>query len=125
MMRRRFANLLRSVGTIGKLTIKSSGPDPEITWETLYECKAEVQVLRGSERFEADAARAVATHRIFFPPHDLQGRPMTLDETMEFVEAVPFDYKTQKNLPRYRFKLVDPLGGHHFEVEAERVSPGG
>lgn len=121
----RFADRLPSQGTIGYLRSTIIGGNPVMEWVTLYECKADVQTLRGMERFEADAVKSVATHRIFLPPHDLNGEPMELNETYEFVEAVPFDYETQKHLTRYRFKLVDPVGGHHFEIEAERVSPGG
>lgn len=121
----RFAEMLPSQGTIGQLRSTIIGGNPVTQWVTLYECKADVQTLRGIERFEADAVKTVATHRIFLPTHDMNGDPMDLKESYEFVEVVPFDYDTQKDLTRYRFKLVDPVGGHHFEVEAERVSPSG
>lgn len=121
----RFADRLPSQGTIGKVETKSVGGFPQIEWVTAYETKADVQTLRGFERFEADAVKTMATHRIFLPLYDLEGNPMELNETYEFVEAVPFDYETQKNLTRYRFKLVDRVGNHHYEVEAERVSASG
>lgn len=120
-----FARRLPSKGTIGKLTSTIVGGDPVTAWVTKHECKADVQTLRGFERFEADASKVVATHMIFVPTYDLAGSPMEFDETYEFVEAVPFDYNTQKGLTRYRFKLVDKLGGHHIEIHAERVGASG
>lgn len=121
-----FTRNLPTQGTIGKLETTIVGGDPVTQWVTYYECQADIQTLRASEQFHGDAPRVEATHRIFTPPHDLNQNPMVLDETMEFVETIPFDYETQKHLTRYRFVLVDDqLGGHHIEILAKRVAPGG
>jgi len=113
-----------TIGKLGESQDPTTG-DLITTWQTLYEADAYIETLRGQERFLADAAQVFATHRIHMPLTDTSGVLMDLDETLEAAEAVPFDYATQSNLPRYRFKLVNKPHGHHYEVDAERIEPGG
>src|SRR5690606_35671741 len=99
--------------------------DIETVWVTRYEAKARRRTLRGLQRFTADTSQVFATDRFYMPTHDLNGNEMEIDETLEIVEAVPFDYESQKNLPRYRIRLVSKPANHHYEVDALRIGPGG
>lgn len=122
-----FECALNTLVSIGKL-MEQQNPQTgylETTWVTLYEARAYRRTLRGLQRMTADTSQVFATDRFYMPLVDLKGTPMVLDETMEAVEAVPFDYATQKNLPRYRFKLVSKPHDHHFEVDTVRIGPGG
>lgn len=122
-----FEDALNTFVSIGKLTeTKDPTTGYLVTgWATLYEAKAKIRTLRGLQRMSADTTQVFATHRIYMLLKDLQGNEMVLDETLEAVEAIPFDYETQKNLPRYRFQLVGKPHNHHYEVDALRVGPGG
>lgn len=122
-----FEDTLNTQVSIGKL-METEDPmtgDLRTTWVTLHQAKAKIRTLRGLQRMSADTTQVFATHRIYMPLKDLQGNEMALDETLEAIEAVPFDYETQKNLPRYRFQLVAKPHNHHFEVDALRIGPGG
>lgn len=118
-------DMMTTKGTIGKLKTTLEDGFPKTEWETYCQTEADIQTLRGYERFEADAAKVIATHRIFMPLEDMNGQKMTLNETMVLYEAAPFDYETQKHLPCYEFTLVDLVRKHHFEVLAKRVLPNG
>lgn len=122
-----FEDALNTMVSIGRLTEKQDENTGYLVtiWETIGEAKAYVRTLRGLERAGADTNQVFATHRIYMPLVDLEGKPMELDETMEAVEAVPFDYEEQKDLPRYKFKIVNKPHGHHYEVDALRIGPGG
>jgi len=122
-----FEDALNTQVSIGKL-VETQDPntgDLTTAWVTSYTAKAYRRTLRGLQRMSADTSQVFATDRLYMPLVDLAGNPMALDETMEAVEAVPFDYDSQKHLPRYRFKLVNKPHGHHFEVDTERIGPGG
>lgn len=122
-----FEDALNTEVSIGKLTETQDQQTGFLVrkWVTHYEAKAKIRTLRGLQRMSADTTQVFATHRIYMLLVDMEGNPMELDETMEAVEAVPFDYETQKGLPRYRFRLVDKPHNHHYEVDAMRVAPGG
>ena len=122
-----FEDALNTLVSIGKLTETQdpSTGDLVTAWTTSYEARAYRRTLRGLQRMSADTSQVFATDRLYMPLVDLAGNPMALDETMEAVEAVPFDYSTQKDLPRYRFKLVSKPHNHHYEVDALRIGPGG
>lgn len=118
--------LIHSV-SIGKL-VETQDPSTgyiNVSWQTQHESKAYIQTLRASERSLADNNQVIVTHRIFLPLKDFSGAPMDLDESLEAVQAVPFDYDTQQDLPRYRFKVVNNPYGHHYEIDAVRIEPGG
>lgn len=122
-----FEDALNTSVSIGKLVEKQNEQtgDLETTWVTFYKARAKIRTLRGIQRMGADTTQVFATHRIYMMVHDVSGRAMELDETMEAVESVPFNYEKQKDLPRYRFKLVSKPHNHHFEVDALRIGPGG
>lgn len=122
-----FECLMDTQVSIGKLQ-QGQNPvtgDIETVWVTRYEAKARRRTLRGLQRFTADTSQVFATDRFYMPTHDLNGNEMELDETLEIVEAVPFDYGSQKDLPRYRIRLVSKPANHHYEVDALRIGPGG
>jgi len=122
-----FEDVLNTEVSIGKLVQKKNSQTGyvETTWETKHEAKARIRTLRGLQRISGDVNKVFATHRIYMGLEDLEQTLMHLDETLEAVEAVPFDYETQKHLPRYKFKLVDKPNNHHFEIDCERIVPGG
>ena len=103
-----YAGLLNKTGTVTRATAATTGPEPTVTWATVWTGACRV-VQRSGRELEGLHETAVTTHRVFFP----LGADVTSDDRLT-VDGVTYDLT---------LVTADAAGAaHHCEALARGVS---
>ncbi len=121
-----FSDGLERMYSIGKfVTTLNTARQPVVSWQVLYEVQGSHRSLKPNEVIIADATQVKVTHKMYFMLEDINNVTLSLESGMLIYPVVPFDYNTQKNLPRYEIVFSEARRGIFYYVESKEVNHAG